>query len=409
MQDKKTSDIAASHAGLEGALAFLDSNAVKSRTAAYQQGHHAKVIQRFSPQKNRAVAMGRYLLENSEMLGELLSYTLAKGEGCKKIGVGSGNLDCGTLPTVQKVQSMGVRLLACRNVLLFRDWQNHEKITLAKMLSCSQRLFCPLCGIARANKLAMDLLAKSKLLKESVPGVRTFFATTTIRNGSDLAERFGHLDGAFTKLMQRAKEYRRRGGRSSFAGVVGGAASFEVKVGLGSQEWHPHVHSLLVPEGQQWIRVGDLREEWQVLTSDSHVVDVREIDPADPEAILEIAKYSLKFSEMSLGDNAIAGLLLRRRRLFRTFGKMRCTVQNRDDEDIDDTRILDGPFAELLYKHNGRKYDLVKVTEISEESVERKLVQSVSRESELRQAGELWAKKEQQNLNRKMNGKMRLL
>ena len=236
MQYRKDGEITLGKATFEGSGevsdTILDSYAIKSRRSVYQIEHHLKVLRRFSPQKARAVAMGCYLSENAEMLGELLGYALGKGGGRIDV-VGSGNLELGLLPTVQKVVSMGERLLSCRNVLLFRDWHDYEKITLAKMVSCSQRLFCPLCGIARANKLALGLLEKSLILRDKVPGLRAFFVTTTVKNGVDLQERFGHLDSGFTRLMKRVKEYRRRGGKSSLAGVIGAAASVEVKIGRG--------------------------------------------------------------------------------------------------------------------------------------------------------------------------------
>lgn len=402
MQYRKDGEITLGKATFEGSGevsdTILDSYAIKSRGSVYQIEHHLKVLRRFSPQKARAVAMGCYLSENAEMLGELLGYALGKGGGRTDV-VGSGNLELGLLPTVQKVVSMGERLLSCRNVLLFRDWHDYEKITLAKMVSCSQRLFCPLCGIARANKLALGLLEKSLILRDKVPGLRAFFVTTTVKNGVDLQERFGHLDSGFTRLMKRVKEYRRRGGKSSLAGVIGAAASVEVKIGRGSGEWHPHVHALMLTRSAE-ISASELSREWRELTADSRIVDVREIDPADPDAILEIAKYSLKFSEMSLESNAVAGLLLRRRRLFRTFGEIRGVHLDEDAQDIDDVGMLDGAFSELLYRYDGdkRKYGLVKVALKSEEMTERELIGSVSRESELQRSGQLWAKK---MLNRK--------
>lgn len=131
--------------------------------------------------------------------------------------------------------------------------------------------------------------------------------------------------------------------------MLGAVWSYEVKRGLNSGIWHPHIHMV-------WLHHEDidaqvLSREWKWATGDSHNLDVRPINP-DPvtgslvDGMLEVFKYALKFSDMSLSDNWHAFEKLSNKRLISSSGLLHgleIPEKLSDDE-------LDGPFIEMLYR-----------------------------------------------------------
>jgi hypothetical protein len=100
-----------------------------------------------------------------------------------------------------------------------------------------------------------------------------------------------------------------------------------------------------------------LRDEWQAITGDSFIVDVRPIDQEDPASgFLEVFKYALKFSDMELEDTYRAFNVLQGRRLVASAGLFRGIVISSEltDESLDDL-----PFVELFFRYvHGAGYAL---------------------------------------------------
>jgi hypothetical protein len=165
----------------------------------------------------------------------------------------------------------------------------------------------------------------------------------TVKDGPDLRERFAHLHAAQRELWKR----KQRGRGSVLDGVRAAVWSYEVKRGRGSGLWHPHLHMVAMTEHQP--SQVELVAEWQAITGDSFIVDVRPISQEDPASgFLEVFKYALKFSDLEPADTVQAFQVLKGRRLVGSAGLFRgIEIPDQLTEEP-----LDGlPFVELFYRY----------------------------------------------------------
>jgi hypothetical protein len=240
----------------------------------------------------------------------------------------------------------------CGEYLLFRHYFTVDQVRLHAAQFCRKHLLCPLCAIRRGSKALQAYLPRYETIRASEPDLRPFLVTLTVKDGADLAERFAHLLKSQRELWKRRQ--RKRG--SVLDQVAAAVWSYEVKRGTGSGEWHPHLH--MVALAKVAPDVEQLRREWHAITGDSFIVDVRPINEADPASgFLEVFKYALKFSQMTVADTWHAFSVLKGRRLVGSAGAFIGVVvpQELTDEPLDGL-----PFVELFYRFMGAGYGLVK-------------------------------------------------
>lgn len=91
-----------------------------------------------------------------------------------------------------------------------------------------------------------------------------------------------------------------------------------------------------------------LREEWKSITGDSFMVDVRQIEGDPAEGFVEVFKYALKFSDLTLAQNVEAWRAFQGRRLVGSFGAFRGVDVPASllDEQLDAL-----PFVRLFYRY----------------------------------------------------------
>lgn len=236
-----------------------------------------------------------------------------------------------------------LRLEKCGEWLRFRHYFTVGKVRLTGAIFCRQHLLCPLCAIRRGGKFLKAYLARFDVLRQQHPTAKLQLMTLTIRNGDHLEERFKHLAHAWKRLLKRRHLHR---AKSSLFHVLGGVASFELtNIGNG---WHPHVHCIILTQGV--IDQQQLRNEWEAITADSFMCDVRDIEQSDLAAgFCEVFKYAVKFGELSLADNWHAHQVLHGRRLVSSFGVFRGVdvPENLLDDSLDDL-----PFIEMFYRYS---------------------------------------------------------
>lgn len=239
-----------------------------------------------------------------------------------------------------------VRLAGCGEYLCFHHYYTVGKVRLTMASFCKQHLLCPLCAIRRGAKSLKAYLDRFEVIHAAQPALRPFLVTFTVKNGPELAERFDHLHASLQNLHRRRRQWFTKGrGWTEAARAAGAVWSYEVtNIGNG---WHPHAHAVWLceeaPDQQQ------LRREWERITGDSFMVDVRPIAQADPaEGFAEVFKYAVKFAGLELADNVEAWDTLRGRRLLGSFGVFRGVEV--PDELTDEA--LDGlPYIELFYRY----------------------------------------------------------
>jgi hypothetical protein len=255
------------------------------------------------------------------------------------------------------------KLEGCGAWLTFRDYFTAGEVRLTSATFCQQDKLCPLCAIRRGGRFLRAYSDRIKALRLNRPGLRFWLLSMTVLNGSDLAERFGHLVGAWERLLERRRNALKGQRWCELVSVLGGVSSIEIKRGKGSGLWHPHLHAVVASEcdlgdpetedeegGRRWAA---LSAEWWDLTGDSKVVDVRAIkNPDEPgRDLTEVFKYALKFADLDLPDNLHAFEVLFGRRLVRSFGNF-WGVQVPESL-LDEPLAPDLPFIEILYRYAG--------------------------------------------------------
>jgi hypothetical protein len=244
------------------------------------------------------------------------------------------------------------RLRQCGDYLVFRHYWTVDQVKLHGARLCCQHLLCPLCAIRRGAKALKAYLDRWEVIQAEKPALRPFLVTLTVKDGPDLAERFQHLKTAQRELWMR--KHRRRG--SVLDDVAGAVWSYEIKRGKGSGLWHPHLHMIALAEVQPDQL--ELSREWQAITGDSFIVDVRPISSEDPASgFIEVFKYAVKFSDQPPADTLHAFQTLRGKRLLEPSGCFRGVVE--PEGLLDDCEALEGlPFVTLFYRYLGRGYSL---------------------------------------------------
>jgi hypothetical protein len=242
------------------------------------------------------------------------------------------------------------RVRGCGEYLLFRHYFTVDQVRLHEAFLCTKHLLCPLCAIRRGARALQAYLPRYEAVCELQPLLRPFLVTLTVKDGADLQERFDHLHKSQRELWKR----KQRGRGSILDGVRAAVWSYEVKRGKGSGLWHPHLHMVAMAEHQP--DAAQLASEWQSITGDSFIVDVRAIDQADPASgFLEVFKYALKFSDMEPEDTFHAYQVLKGRRLVSSAGLFRGIEipETLTDEPLDDL-----PYVELFYRYFEGGYSL---------------------------------------------------
>lgn len=264
-------------------------------------------------------------------------------------------------PYFQHLQKVERRMSTCGHYLGFRHYFTVDQVRLTAARFCKDHLLCPLCAVRRGSKMVETLVSKHAVVMAENPGLKMYMLTLTVKNGPDLAERHQHLKSSYQTLLDRRRDYKKKGwGLTEFAKIEGGVGSYEVtNRGNG---WHPHLHLMIFTK--QRINVAALKREWAEITGDSHVL---RIDPArnpeDPaQDFLEVCKYALKFGDLTPEQNLDAYESLHGRRLIVSFGVfwgVKIPEQLTDDP-------LDGlPYFDMVYNFvAGSGYNLTGLTEV---------------------------------------------
>lgn len=256
---------------------------------------------------------------------------------------------------IDGLQTEYKRLSRCADYLLFRHYFTVDKVRLHAAQFCKIHLLCPMCAIRRGAKALAAYLQRFEAIKLQRPQLRAWMVTLTVKDGDNLEERFKHLHKSQRELWKR----KQRGRGSVLDGVAGAVWSYEVKRGNGSGLWHPHLHMVALAEHEPDKFA--LSAEWESITGDSKIVDVRPISQEDPATgFSEVFKYAVKFSDQSEADTVHAYQTLKRRRLLDCSG---CFRGVEIPESLLDEPLDGLPYVELLYRFMGKGYNLSKHAE----------------------------------------------
>ena len=213
-------------------------------------------------------------------------------------------------------------LASCGNYLHFREYFTVGKVRLHNATFCKQHLICPLCAIRRGAKSLGAYLARWEVIRAERPDLKPYLLTLTVKNGDDLEERHAHLTKSLRKLLDQRRNFN-AGSRghpwTELCKAQGGVYTLELtNKGNG---WHPHAHMIVLAASEPCQEA--LSAEWHRITGDSFIVDCRPITGDPSEGFMEVFKYAVKFSDLSLEDNWQAAQVLKGKRLLNSFGLFR--------------------------------------------------------------------------------------
>lgn len=254
----------------------------------------------------------------------------------------------------ERLREMGLsspkRLHECGDWLRFRDYYTLGQVKLAAANFCKKHLICGLCAIRRASRLMAAYLERFAIIRKERPALNPHLVTITVRNSHDLREVLEHLLRSLRILHHRRM---RRDTPSIMHTVAGGVYAVELTHDPVTG-WHPHVHAIWLSAAQ--LNTYELRAEWEKLTGDSFMCDVRPIAAEtqqsadiDPHAggFAECFKYAMKPTELGADRLAIAYPELAGRRLVGSFGVFRGVPE--PESLADDLRGLEAaPYEEFL-------------------------------------------------------------
>ena len=243
-------------------------------------------------------------------------------------------------------------LSTCGNYLHFREYFTVGKVRLHNATFCKQHLICPLCAIRRGAKALGAYLTRWQVIQAEHPELRPYLLTLTVKNGDDLEERQAHLTKSLRKLLDKRRNFN-AGSRghpwTELCKAQGGVYTLELtNKGKG---WHPHCHMIVLASSQPSQTA--LSAEWHKITGDSMIVDCRPITGDPSEGFMEVFKYAVKFSDLTLEDNWQAAQILKGKRLLGSFGLFR-GVEIPDsllDEPLDEL-----PYWDRFYRYLGGEY-----------------------------------------------------
>ena len=266
------------------------------------------------------------------------------------------------LPNEESVKALksAQKLKECGNFLLFKNFYTIDQVKLSKFHVCNQHLLCPFCAGIRASRSLQrytkridEVLKKNRKLK---PVLITF----TVVNGPDLKERSEHLIKSFKTLIQRRRDYLKKGrGFNEFCKINGAMFSYENTFNHETKEWNVHLHMFALLD--DWIVQSELSDYWFGITGDSFVVDIRRVKKEKglgySKAAAEVCKYALKFGDLSVENTWEAFKVLKGKRLTGAFGSLYgVKIPENLADDMPDEKDL--PYLEMLYKfvHSKQSY-----------------------------------------------------
>lgn len=267
---------------------------------------------------------------------------------------GSKHSNASTAGRRTRYDKLATDIGQCGNYLVFKHYFTRDEVRLTGAKTCHKSLLCPFCARGRAARYAQAYCERMVHVMKENASLVPYLVTVTVKDGDSLSERVQHLMGSLKKLMEARRNCLKGQRYCEASKAIGGVYSTEVKRGSGSSLWHPHTHAVWLCEVPP--DAAALSAEWKSITGDSFVVDVRPINGFD--GLLEVFKYALKFSDMTLPDNFEAFEVLSRKRLVNSFGCLRGVdlPESVLDAPIDDETL---PFILYFYRYTKAGYSFV--------------------------------------------------
>ena len=174
---------------------------------------------------------------------------------------------------------------------------------------------------------------------------------------------FKRLEDVRRKFVQSVNDGRKGKGNNFWSVFGGGMSSIEAT--HTKNGWNVHLNLIINAPAGTKIALNHHRqalplEQWlKKVAEGSYVHDIQKLDFSNDEeirgALVEVLKYSLKFSSLSNQQLIEVFVKTRGKRLFTTFGNM-WGRGIKEDIDIQFGEVLDEEFVKLIYARSGYEY-----------------------------------------------------
>lgn len=257
-----------------------------------------------------------------------------------------------------------VKCAQCANLLHFRHWLDHDRLSLIGGYFCGQWKLCLTCAIKRGAKGLGELVPVLVDQLQRDPLLRAYLVTMTTADAPNMSEaacreRFEHLRASLRRYMERRNDAIKKGrGEVEANKAVGIHWSIEGGRGAGSGGWHWHVHAAWI--GHHRPNPIALSDEWRAITGDSFIVDVREFrctrrggertSEAIAADVVEVCKYTLKPHAMTPADAYAAHVATAGKHFVGRIGTLRLSALERERIDAEHSPKLTGRYVDLFYR-----------------------------------------------------------
>ena len=271
----------------------------------------------------------------------------------------------------------------CGSWVEFRYYSKMDKLKVHNANYCKRDKLCPACAIRRAYKQQMKFM---EILdnKSDLIDLEWFYIVVPVKHSVDESYEtvYKRIEVIKKKITMSMRNARRGSGNNFWTAFHGGMSSIETtKTANG---WNVHLNLIVnapigtkitlnrhnqAQELEEWLKVHaegsyvhniqQIRERPHCESSRNDNEEKRDGETTDRalgtakrealrDSIVEVLKYSLKFSSLSSFDLLQVYISTYRKRLFGTFGNMRGV--GLEDVDLSGDLVLDSEFIELIFR-----------------------------------------------------------
>jgi len=252
-------------------------------------------------------------------------------------------------------------LTDCGSWLEFRWYQKSDVTKLHTANFCKRDKLCPACAVRRAYKQQikfMKILETDSQLKEK----DWYYIVIPVKhNSSETFETvYQRVEDVRRKIVKSLNNGKKGKSHNIWADFSGGMYSTETT--RSKNGWNVHLNLMInapkgtkLPlkpirnrKGQVSYQNGEIRE-FLMKYADSQIHNVSKIQDNTKlrDEIVEVLKYSLKFSSLTNQDLLEIFIKTRRKRLFGAFGNM--YGKNIENVELEGDEIVDDEFLELIF------------------------------------------------------------
>jgi len=273
---------------------------------------------------------------------------------------------------IKKAESVA----SCGDTLVFASMSDGSK-RLKNAWFCRNRL-CSLCNWRRSRRIFAEVSQVMNVVEERHPELQPILLTLTKKNCDfdDLINEIGDILTGW-KMLSNYKQVKSQ--------VKGSFRALEVTYNIKSNEWHAHIHAILLFDesyfarrNKKYMTQGNWSELWRRAMKLDYdpIVDVRKINNNKGKEVAEVAKYTAKSSDylkkdLELTDKLVSMLsrALHGRRLFQFGGVMKKIAKeldcSLDDGDLlkvdDDTNNHAVEMLEIKYRFHYAKKNYIQI------------------------------------------------